>query len=208
MTKLYLCAFLALCAASAQAQPPSSAVSVQPFVDSAQERQTLRNMSACLAEARPRWARETLALPYLSKKQATATTEVLSGTDSCIRGPEVELSLRTSGMVGGLAEHFLSARIVKADFRRLAKALDTLEALNASEDFALCVASRNPAAARDLALSDPGSAAESEAARKVSGHVEVCTGPSQQMTIDLQSLRAMMSVALYRAMTNEAGAKS
>jgi hypothetical protein len=208
MAKLYVSAFLALSAAALQAQPPSSAVEIQPFVDSVEERKILRNMSACLAKARPRWARQTLAHPYLSKKQVTATDEVLSGRDSCIKGSQVELSLRTSGMVGGLAEHFLGGRIAEADFSRMAKALDTLEALNASEDFALCVASRNPAAARDLALSEPGSAAETEAARKVSGRVEDCAGGGQQMIVDLQSLRAMISVALYRAMTNGAVAKS
>jgi hypothetical protein len=201
MTRFLLAALLAAGAASLQAQPPTSTASIQPDVDSAEERKKLREFSACLAEARPRWARKTLSYPYLSDAQAGEAATALSGNDSCITSPEAEVTFRTSGLVGSLAEHFLQTDMQKADFARLAKALSTLEPLNVSEDFALCLASRNPAAARDLSLSEPGSAAESEAGRKLTAHVEGCTIPGENLTVDLQSLRALVATALYRGVS-------
>jgi hypothetical protein len=202
MTKLSLTALLALFAAPVAAQAPSSTVPVAPFVDSATERQALRKFSACLAEARPRWAQQTLSHPYLSKAQATSAAEALNGRDNCITGPESELTLRTSGMVGSLAEHYIGTRIGHTDLKRLSTALNTLPPLNSSEDFALCVASRNPVAARDLALSEPGSAAEAAAVNKVAAHVAACTGQNGPLTVDMQSLRALVAVALYRGITS------
>jgi hypothetical protein len=201
MTGFLIAALLAAQAASPQAQPTTSAASIQRDVDSAEERKKLRRLSACLAEARPRWARKTLSHPYLSDAQAGEAATALSGNDSCIRKPEDEVVFRTSGLVGSLAEHFLQADIEKADFARLTKALATLKPLNVTEDFALCLASRNPAAARDLSLSEPGSAAESEAGRKLTPHIEGCTNPGENLTVDMQSLRALVATALYRGVT-------
>ena len=117
-------------------------------------------------------------------------------------GPEEnEFTFRTSGLVGSLAEHFLQAEIERADSARLARALSTLTPLNVTEDFALCVAARDPAAARDLALSEPGSAAEAQAASQVAGYVARCTAEGEQLTVDLQALRALTSTALYRGVT-------
>jgi hypothetical protein len=82
---------------------------------------------------------------------------------------------------------------------RLNKALATVPALNGSEDFGLCVASHDPAAARELALSDPGSPAETDSARRLAGGIATCTRPGEGLQVDLQSLRALNAVALYRA---------
>jgi hypothetical protein len=201
MARLLLGALLAAQAASLQAQPPAPAVAVQSDVDSAAERKRLRDLSACLAEARPRWARKTLSYPYLSDAQASAAATALSGKDTCITRPEAEVTFRTSSLVGSLAEHFLQTDLRNADFARLTKTLSTLEPLNVTEDFALCVASRNPAAARDLSLSEPGSAAEAEAGRKLSAHIEGCTVPGEDLKVDMQSLRALVATALYRGVS-------
>jgi hypothetical protein len=98
-----------------------------------------------------------------------------------------------------LAEHFLRSDIQGVDFERVEKALLTVEPLNGSEDFALCVAARNPSAARELTFSDPGSAAEAKAAAELSSQVPPCIKPGENLTVDQQSLRALMSTALYRA---------
>lgn len=199
MARFHLAALLALGAAvAAQSAPPTA---IQPSPDSAEERKTLRSLSACLAQARPRWARQTLSHPYLSDAQASAAAQALGGKDSCVRGAEAEVTLRTSGMVGSLAEHYLQDEIGRADSARLAKALSTITPLNASEDFALCVAARNPAAARGLALSEPGSDSETQAIGRLALHVEPCTQPGEDLKVDLQSLRALVSTALYRGVT-------
>jgi hypothetical protein len=198
MTRLFIAALLAACAASAQAQPPAAAI--QPSPDTAEQRKALQKLSACLAEARPRWARSTLSHPYLSDAQASIASLALRGKDSCIHG-EAEVTFRNSGMVGSLAEHFLRKDIDRADAAQVAQKLATLAPLNASEDFALCLASRNPAAARSLVLSEPGSDAENKAAGTFAAYLEICTQPNEQLTVDLQSLRALVATALYRSVT-------
>ena len=203
MVKLYLAAFLAIGAAAAQAQPAPPAASIEPSPDTADERKALRDLSACLAEARPRWARRTLALPYLSDAQAYAASSSLGGKDSCVPRNGMELTFRTSSMVASLAEHFLRPQIQRTDAGRLASALSATTPLNVSEDFALCVAAREPASARELVLSEPGSAAEAQAIGRFARHIEPCTIESEKLTVDLQSLRALISTALYRAVTTD-----
>lgn len=192
MAKLVLAALLAAGSASVAAQP-----AVQPNVDSAESRQALRQMSLCIAQARPRWARQLLARPYLSNEQAYDAAEALEGRDSCIRD-DAEITFRTSTIVGSLAEHFVRSEIGGVDFARLSRVLSTMDPRNASEDFALCVAAANPAAARNLALSEFGSPAETQAAAQLGRYVERCTNPGENLTVDLQSLRSLTSSALYR----------
>jgi hypothetical protein len=205
MCKLYLAVLLAAGATCVQAQTPSAEVPIQPSVDSAKQRMALNKLSACLAQARPGWARSTLAQPYLSDEQARFAGRALSGQDKCIKGDEVEVTFRTSGLVGGLAEHFLHPQVARMDLPRVAQGLSALTPLNASEDFAFCVAAGDPAAARDLVLSDPGSDAEIQVARRIAPHVPACIAKGDRLTVDLQALRALISVALYRESTTLSG---
>jgi hypothetical protein len=201
MARFYLAALLALgAAASVHAQAPMGAI--QPSPDSAAQRKASQKLIACLAEARPRWARDMLSRPYLSDAQTYDATKALRGRDTCVTSRDgTEITFRNSLMVGSLAEHFLKKDIRRADPARVAEKLSTLPPLNVTEDFALCVASRNPAAARDLALSEPGSAAEDSAAARLAAYVEPCTRDSERLTVDLQSLRALVATALYRGVT-------
>ena len=123
---------------------------------SAKQRVALRKLSACLAQARPGWARQTLAQPYLSDAQATFAGQALSGQDKCIKGQDVEVTFRTSGLVGSLAEHFLQPDIGRADLPLVGNRWSSLTPLNASEDFAFCVTAADPIAARDMILKRPG----------------------------------------------------
>jgi hypothetical protein len=204
MRKLHLALLLAAAAAApVRGQTPAApqAVPIEPSADSAEQRQGLIEFSACLAHSRPRWARQTLAHPYLSEAQASKASGALKGTDSCTGRKDTEVTFRTSGLVGGLAEYFLRSELDKADGVRLERALNTVAPLNASEDFGLCVASRNAAAARALALSVPGSAAETAAVDTLRPEIAPCIRGGEHLTIDLQSLRALVSTALYRGVT-------
>jgi hypothetical protein len=203
MKKLCLALLLLAGGPCVAAQPAVSAsavaVPIAPGVDTPEQRQRLYKFSVCMAQSRPRWARQTLARPYLSADQERIAGIALKGTDSCIVGrDDTEVTFRTSGLVGSLAEYFLRAELDKADPARLARALNTISPLNASEDFALCVAAHNPAGARDLALSVPGSEAETGAARSLASDVAPCLRSGEDVSIDLQSLRALMATALYR----------
>lgn len=199
MAKLHLAALVALGTACAAAQPALAEVPIQPNVDTAAQRQALRDLSACLANARPRWARQMLAKPYLSDAQAYDASAALTGGDRCITArDDVEITFRTSSLVASLAEHFIRTDIARVDFGRVMAAMNAMDPLNVSEDFALCVASRNPGAARDLVLSDLGSPDEADAARRLASGVEHCTEPGENLTVDMQALRALASTALYR----------
>jgi hypothetical protein len=149
-----------------------------------------------------------LSYPYLSDAQASVAAQLTSGRDNCLGAPEVAVAFRTSGVVGSAAEYFLHSDLAKTDAQRLANALSTVAPLNVSEDFALCIAARNPLAARDLAFSDPGSADEVKAASIVSASVPSCTKPGEKLDVDLQSLRALVATALYRGLTAAAAARN
>ena len=200
MLKLRLAALVAICAAPVHAQAVTPAPIDLGEVDTAEERRGLQELTACLIKLRPRWARETLAQPYLSDAQASEAAVALVGKDNCV-ARSAEVTFRTSSIVGSMAEHFVRSDIGRVDFRQLTKALTTIEALNVSEDFALCLASADPAAARDLALSEFGSEAERIAAGHLAANVSRCTNKGENLTVDLQSLRALTSTALYRGIS-------
>lgn len=197
---IHLAALIAITSASVQPSAPAKAIQVQGAPDSAEQRAEFRSLVTCIAKARPRWARQTLALPYLSDAQAGVAAQALTGRDSCIGDDKVDLTFRTSTLVGSLAEHFIENLDSRA-LARMERALNTAAPLNGSEDFALCVAARNPSAARQLALSQPGSGAETEAAQQLAGKMASCTRPDEDLTVDVQALRALTATALYRAMT-------
>lgn len=207
MTRLFT-ALLLGAAVSAQAQAAALATPIQPSVDTVQQRQSLRTLMTCVAKSRPNWARQLLAQPYLGEEQTRTAGEALSGKDRCIMKDETEMTFRTSSMVSNLAEYFLGAELTNADLERLSRSLNTIAPLNASEDFALCVAARDPASARAIALSEPGGNDERQAADKLATQVQPCVIKGEQPTVDLQSLRGLMSIALYRAMTNGAVAQN
>jgi len=201
MKKHCLASLLAILASAAQAETLAAPVAIQPAVDTAEQRQALRKFTVCVAQARPGWARSTLAYPYLSDAQAKAAAEALTGRDNCLGTHEKEMTFRTSTLVGALAEHFVRAEMPRTDTKRLAAALASTAPLNVSEDFGLCVASHNAAAATDLALSEPGSAEENKAVSELGAYVGSCANPGEKLTVDLQSLRALVANALYRAVT-------
>jgi hypothetical protein len=195
-----------LMAAALASSSPAPAV-LQPPLDSPQERQALRKLTNCVAAIRPRWARTMLSYPYLSNDQARVASELVSGHDNCLGAPEVAVAFRNSSVVGFAAEHFLQTDMAKTDLKRVGNALNTVSPMNVSEDFALCLAARDPAAALDLASSDPGSPAETEAAARVAGGLSYCSKPGERIGVDVQALRALVATALYRAVNASIGAK-
>lgn len=202
MSRSVLAIMLAACTASVQAQAAVPVASIQPSVDTAEQRESLRSLVGCVAKSRQNWARQLLAEPYLSEKQARAAGEIFEGRDTCLRNGEMEVTFRTSSIVSNLAEHFLASDLTRVDKERLALTLNSLVPANASEDFALCVAARGPAAASTLSLSQPGSSEEAQAAGQLAAFVEPCAAKGEKLTVDLQGLRGLMSIALYRAVTN------
>ncbi|MES2290546.1 MAG: hypothetical protein V4530_12500 [Pseudomonadota bacterium] len=197
MKKLYLTILLVVGASSAHAQM-SAKLPVQPNTDTVERRQFLQDIMACLAKARPRWARQTLSYPYLGDAQSGAAAEAFSGNDNCVRGDKVDVTFRTPGIIGGLAEYYLRTAYAQADFSRVSGSLQAMKPMNASEEFAFCLAARDPAVARDLTMSTIGSSAEAALGRQLAGKAAPCVGGGMQISVDVQSLRALMATALYR----------
>ena len=202
-----LAAMLVL-AGAGHVQPTAPAPQIQPAPDSPQARRALRSMVMCLADLRPGWARDTLEQPYLSQQQGAAAAAIMSGRDNCLSVHEAEMTFRTSTLVGSIAEYYIRQPTSAANFSRAAANLNRATPKNASEDFALCVATRDPAAARELALSDPGSRSEASSAQRLSAFIPDCTNPGERLTVDLQSLRALSAVAIYRAMQTETASRN
>ena len=201
MTKRHLASTLLACAVLLTTGPAVAQASLQPPLDTAAERQALQKLTFCVAEKRPRWARQLISYPYLSDAQADAAAELVSGNDNCQMAREVAVAFRTSGVAGDVAEHFLRGNLVNPDMTRVSAALATASPLNVSEDFALCVASRNPAAAFDLVRTEPGSEAEARAGFVLATAVPSCTNPNERLDINLESLRSLVATALYRAVS-------
>src|SRR3954465_7897643 len=134
--------------ASSPATPtvvPAVAI-LRPALDTPPERLALRKLTVCVAEIRPRWARTMLSYPYLSDDQARIAAQLVSGHDHCLGGREVAVAFRTSSVVGFAAEHFVQTDLGKSDPQRVGNALNTVVPMNTSEDFALCLAARDPGA--------------------------------------------------------------
>jgi hypothetical protein len=103
--------------------------------------------------------------------------------------------------VGSAAEYFLASGLPRIDSQRLANALSTVAPMNVSEDLALCLAARNPAAAQELVASNPGSTGELSAVGEVARGLPSCTEPGEKLSVDQQALRALVSIALYRGIS-------
>ena len=171
---------------------------IQPSPDSAEQRQALRALTTCLANARPRWARRTLSRPYLSDAQASDASQAFVQRKRHLHSDGRRRDHVSNVQPRRQPGRALSARRAgRRRSRALSAALFTLTPLNVSEDFALCVAARNHAAAHDLALSEFGSAAEMRQ-RGRRGRRRPCTYDGEQLTVDLQALRAGLGRALSR----------
>jgi hypothetical protein len=198
----------ALLPSAAQSTAPAAAAVIQPPLDTPQERQALRKLTICVAQLRPQWARTMLSYPYLSDDQASIAAEMVSGRDNCLGKHEVAVAFRTSSVVGFAAEHLVQAEMVKVDPKRIGNALNSVAPKNASEDFGLCLAARDPSEALDLAYSDPGSGREASAAGQVALGLSYCSKPGESLKVDVQALRALVATALYRGVTAAVDAAS
>src|SRR6476469_1501321 len=192
---------LLVAAALASSPPTPAAAVVKPALDTPQERRALRKLTTCVAGLRPRWARELLSYPYLSDDQARLAAQMVSGHDNCLGHADVAVAFRTSSVVGFAAEHFIQADLAKADPQRVGNALKSVAPMNVSEDFALCLAARDPSSALDLTSSDPGSSTEVQAAGRVASGLSYCSKPGERLDVDVQALRALVATALYRGVT-------
>lgn len=179
-------------------QVPAPPPTLSPAVDSAKERAELRTLGLCLADARPEWARQTLASPYLGDRQTADAGKALSGSDTCLKGDQQEFTFRTSGIVASLAEAQLRRGLDAVASDALTQSMRDVPAANSSEDFALCLATRDPQAARTLAFSEPGSAEETAASARFAAHIRSCTARGEALAVDQQALRGLVTIALYR----------
>ncbi|WP_126004133.1 hypothetical protein [Sphingomonas koreensis] len=201
---LTLAALFVATSISGAGQGAAPAPVLQPGADSTADRTATRTFSRCLAQARPRWAREVLAQPYLSKGQTDLLETINSGHDNCSGSKATKIVLRHSSIVAGLAEALINEDLARVGLKRVSVELNRLPSRNASEDFALCVVARRSQAAKDLVTSTPGSDAERIAGQQLALGVKPCTNPGETGVVDLQSLRALAAAAIYRGVRRAA----
>lgn len=179
------------------AQGAASDSGLQPGTDSTADRVAVRTFSRCLAEARPRWARQVLAQPYLSKGQADLLDSIGTGNDSCSGNRSIAMTLRHSSIIAGIAEQLIKDDLAQVGMKRVSAELNRVSPRNTSEDFALCLVARRSQIAQDLVMSSPGSDAERAASEQLAQGIKPCTNSGEAGIVDLQSLRALAATALY-----------
>lgn len=195
---LILAALFVATSVSGGLQGAAPVPALQANADSTADRAAVRAFSKCLARQRPRWARDVLAQPYLSKGQTALLETIGIGNDNCSGSGSKEMTLRHTSIVAGLAEQLITEDLVQVGMKRVSAELNRIPSRNTSEDFALCIVARRSKVAQDLVMSSPGSDAERVAGEQLALGVESCTNPGESGKVDLQSLRALAATALYR----------
>lgn len=202
-----------LVALPAAAQPPNAsridpapgALTARPAENSVAARLAMRTFAACLMRNNPRASAEILLQPYGSAEQQAVIERRVAGTHNCMRS-EMRLLFHPGALAGALSEAGLATRFASANLGRVTNlAADSitifdLNPRNGLEELGLCVARRAPEAVRAWALSEPGSAAETNARRAVIPEISPCVDQGQPLHADVVGLRAILSAGLYRAL--------
>lgn len=203
----------AMLAMPAAAQPPTGsligpapgAVRSQPAGDQINARRVMRTFAACLMRNNSRIAGDILARPFGSDEQQEVIDRRVAGVHDC-GGPGMSLGFNARALAGALAEAGLMTRFGSTGLLRLTRltadqiTIINLNPRNGFEELGLCVVRRAPDAVRAWAVSEPGSDAEANARRTVIPEIGQCVDQGQPLRADVVGLRAILSVALYRAL--------
>jgi hypothetical protein len=201
-------------AAGASAQPDTGHVFQQydrarvPDGDSSglQAQRILYNYGACLAKARRKQVELFLAtFPFTAKSDRTARKIV---SDECLR--EGELSFPSETLRGPLYQELYRidfggnapanvASAPKLDYALSHGQPAAVDPIHANlRTFADCTVRRDPAAARDLVLSNVGSAGESAALQRMMAPMSSCIVQGDTIKMTRPLIRSAVAEVLYR----------
>jgi hypothetical protein len=202
-------AFILLCllAATAQAAPPTgSRIDPVPKAPEGTFRETpqdaakvLNGYARCVADVRPKFADEILALPLSSREQEAALRKGLGGHDDCLGMNVAYLKVHTpAALIGGMAEERFVAENRGKDFAAVIGA-SKAEPRNVMEDIALCLVRRNPSGAVALIGTSPGTPAEKSAVRTLVPDLGPCVPQGTTVKLNELTVRVWIAAGLYHA---------
>lgn len=177
--------------------PKSAKGNYEPGTDDA--RILAHTVSRCVADTRRVRAAEIVKLPFRSKEQVTAASRLIGGEEKCMGSVSVELTFNTDMLVMGMAEELFLASYKRADINAVIESGKGFVARDNLEDIGLCVARANPAAAKALLETPPGTARENAAFRAVVPLLGPCVPAGATLIFKKTVIRGSIAIALYNS---------
>lgn len=180
------------------------------FTDSASAIRVANSFGQCIARREPKRVKIALALPLYTPQQSRELKKATDHFDPCLGSSTEFDSVVTQGLIfaGNAAEWFLRTEYKDAPLGTL-KGMDddtlaksAFAPRNGFEDLGLCVVRRNPEAVQSLILTDPTTEREKAAVQPLIADVGPCVPKGQEIKLNRPNLRALLSYALYRAVSN------
>ena len=162
-------------------------------------RVVMARYAECLVNKRPKLAREALSASTVEERDALLT-KLATRTNSCIFPGTLRMAQVLFG--GDVAAAAYANDFDKGTAAMLAQtdwASNSVVALDENEGIGYCLVKADPVAVEALILTEVGSAEEGIAAAPVFAHLEQCIPAGVTMKINAPYVRAVASLALYRA---------
>ena len=170
----------------------------------------VNQFARCVANSRPQWSDQVLAMDLMSAEQVKAAREGTYGINSCFTTSQYDLALSPLSLIGGLADQRFVERFAGRPVEALAKVTDdqlfasAAAPTNTVEDLAMCLARKDPAAVRQLVDTKPTTAAEAALITRLIPHLGPCVPQGLSIKFNKQTVRAYAALGLYELMANEA----
>jgi hypothetical protein len=168
------------------------------------DRQVTNQFARCIADTRPQFADQILEMPFTSGEQEKLISAHLGGWDKCLSTYQFDLKLNTLSILGGMAESRIAYKYRGADPAAFAKVTDDqlyaspAAPRNTSEDFAMCLARKNPSAVRALIESRPETDKETASIKLLTPHLSECLIQGMTIQFNRSTIRAYAAYGLYR----------
>lgn len=163
----------------------------------------------CFAENFDVKSRDVLRFAYGEKEQSEAVGRLLKlaeyNSGDCFAAYEIRAHGPATSYAGAFAEFFVVHRFGASRLNQLGDQAwrdSRTPPRNAYERFGACVVDASAPAVFALAESVPGSAAENAAISRIAPSLSPCVLSGQQVSFDRSSLRSILSVALYRSLSD------
>ncbi|HEX8669826.1 MAG TPA: hypothetical protein VF727_15780 [Allosphingosinicella sp.] len=209
---------LMVCAATAGAasaepvfnEPPKGSDVWNGQFDPDEAVRLMNSYARCVAKGRKAKAEAFLALPLDGEEQHKASNKLTANSGDCmprILDGRMEISFQIPLLAGGAAEALILDRYGKSGPLPLAAAgaeggaAPAPAPRNAMESFGQCVMLQDPQAVRAIVATEPAGKEEAAALRPVRQHLANCIPEGQTLALNKANLRALLAVALYRALS-------
>jgi hypothetical protein len=203
-----MAALIALIAQPAQAQSrdPARALRLEGEPSTPEDLRLLQRFSHCVAQRHPAQAAALLAADYRERSYTAGMRRLAQGNAGCV--PLGRAKFSGILFAGGMAETLLQRQNLLADLaaRIVVNPARPLQAREESEVMSICTVRAAPAQVVAMLNSDAASAEEGAAFRAVMPNVGECLAAGVNLRLNRPALRAMLALAAYRLVQNNAAA--